>query len=128
MTGLRYNIFKSDKTFQNLAPRFSAKYHITDKINLKAASGIYYQYLHCVPRFIVADIWSTSNKYQAESKSTHYIFGYQQEIAKDYEFEAEVFYKIYDRTAEPDPFFQPLVFETAVSKKSHRITVLPGIR
>ena len=95
-TGLRYNLFKSDTTFQNIAPRFSMKYRISDKVNLKAATGIYYQYLHKVPRFFVSDIWSMSNRFQAESKSVHYILGYQQEIKDDYEFEIEAFYKNYE--------------------------------
>jgi len=93
--GLRYNLFNSDTTYQHLSPRFSAKYRLTDKINLKAATGLYYQYLHRIPRFIVSDIWTSSNKYQKASSSIHYILGYQQEIADDYEFEVEGYYKTY---------------------------------
>jgi len=94
--GIRYNFFNSDTSFHNIAPRFSAKYRLTEKINLKAAAGVYYQYLHRVPRFIVSDIWTASNKYQNQSKSVHYILGYQQEIDKDYEFEIETYYKDYE--------------------------------
>ena len=94
-TGLRLNYFDSDTSFNNFAPRFSAKYRLTEKINLKAAAGIYYQYLHRIPRFIVSDIWTLSNKYQNQSSSYHYILGYQQEFAKDYEFEIETYYKDY---------------------------------
>ncbi len=94
-TGLRYNYFRSDEIFQNVEPRFSAKYRITDKANIKAATGVYYQYLHHVPRFLFADIWTTSNKFQKPSKAIHFILGYQQELAKDIEFEVETFYKDY---------------------------------
>jgi hypothetical protein len=93
--GLRFNYFDTDTSFNNFAPRFSAKYKLTEKINLKAAAGIYYQYLQRVPRFIVSDIWTNSNKYQNQSSSYHYILGYQQEFDKDYEFEFEVYYKDY---------------------------------
>ena len=98
--GIRYNYFKVDTTFQHVAPRFSVKYRLTDKINLKAATGTYYQYLHRIPRFIAASIWSTSNKQQHAAKSNHFVLGYQQEIAEDYEFEIEGFYKQYNNIYE----------------------------
>jgi len=94
--GLRYNLFNSDTTYQNLAPRFSMKYRLSDKINLRAATGVYYQYMHRIPRFFMTSIWSVSNKYQQESSSRHFILGYQQEINKDYQLEAEVFHKEYN--------------------------------
>ena len=94
--GIRLNVFKSDTTYKNISPRFSAKYRISDKINIKLATGSYQQYLHKVPRFIVADIWTTSDKYHSESKSKHYIVGYQQEIKDDYELEIEAFHKSYE--------------------------------
>jgi len=93
--GLRYNYFKSDELFHHLAPRFSVKYRLTDKSNFKLSAGKYHQYLHRIPRFIAAAIWSTSNKYQKPASAQHYILGYQQEIADDYELEIEGFYKTY---------------------------------
>jgi len=93
--GFRYNFFDADTNYQNISPRFSAKYRLTDKSNLKAATGIYHQYLHRIPRFITADIWTTSNRFQEESTAIHYILGYQQEVKKDYEFEIEAYYKEY---------------------------------
>ncbi|MEJ2053139.1 MAG: TonB-dependent receptor, partial [Calditrichaceae bacterium] len=95
-TGIRYNYFDADTSYQNFSPRLSAKYRLTDKINLKAAAGIYYQYLHRVPRFITSDIWTNSNSFQKPSRSIHYILGYQQEIRKDYQFETEAYYKEFD--------------------------------
>ena len=94
--GLRYNLFRSDADFQNLDPRFSVKYRLSDKVNLKAATGIYHQYLHRVPRFIATDIWTTSNQFQEASRSVHYILGYQQELARNYQLEVETFYKTYN--------------------------------
>ncbi|MCC7429962.1 TonB-dependent receptor [bacterium] len=104
-SGVRYNVFKSDKTFQNVEPRFSLKYKLTDTINLKAATGIYHQYLHRIPRFFISDIWTVSNSYQKESTSYHYILGFQQEIDKDYELEIETFYKVYKNIYSFDPTF-----------------------
>jgi len=94
--GLRYNYFDTDTSFQHIEPRLSLKYRLTDKINLKAATGIYHQYLHRIPRFIAADIWTVSNKYQRASESRHMVVGYQQEMSEDYEFEAEAYYKTYE--------------------------------
>ncbi|MBT4735526.1 MAG: TonB-dependent receptor plug domain-containing protein, partial [Candidatus Marinimicrobia bacterium] len=61
--GLRFNHFSSDKTFRNLAPRLSVKHRLTDTFNLRAATGVYYQYLHRVPRFAFTDIFISSNQH-----------------------------------------------------------------
>jgi len=98
--GMRYNLFISDRTFQNLDPRFSLKYRLTDKSNLKLATGLYHQYLHRIPRFIATDIWTTSNQFQDESDSGHLIVGYQREMARNYQLEVEIFYKDYDNIYE----------------------------
>jgi len=94
--GLRFNYFDTDTSFADFAPRFSAKYRLTEKMNLKAAAGVYHQYLQRVPRFIISDIWTNSNRHQKQSTSYHYILGFQQEIDKDYEFEVEAYYKDYE--------------------------------
>ena len=93
--GLRYDLFSADKTFQHLDPRLAVKYRLTDTVNLKAAAGIYHQYLHRVPRFIATDIWTTSNQYQDESSASHLILGYQQEFARNFQFEVETYCKDY---------------------------------
>ena len=95
VAGLRYNLFDSAKTFHNVAPRLAAKYRLTEKINLRAAAGIYYQYLHRVPQFAFTDIWTTSNEFQDESRSAHFILGWQQEVKRNFQFEVETFYKSY---------------------------------
>lgn len=93
--GLRYNLFDADKNFQNLAPRLSAKYRLTDSVNLKAAGGIYYQYLHRISRAFIADIWFASSKFQQESSSRHAIFGITKDFSNDVQVEVEAFYKDY---------------------------------
>ena len=44
---------------------------------------------------MIADIWTTSNKGLAGSKSNHYIFGYQRELPGKISLEIEGFYKTY---------------------------------
>lgn len=94
-TGLRFNYFNSDKNFQKVAPRFTAKYRLTDSINLKAAAGIYYQFLHRIPRAFIADIWTASNKFQNASSSEHFILGYQQDFSDNFQLVMEAYYKNY---------------------------------
>ena len=93
--GLRFNQFSSDKTFRNLAPRLSIKHRLTDTFNLRAATGVYYQYLHRVPRFAFTDIFISSNQHQAESSSVHAIVGMQKEWARNVQIEIEAFWKDY---------------------------------
>ena len=93
--GLRYNLFTSDTTYQNLTPRLAVKYKLDDHSSLKAAAGIYKQYLHRIPRFFVADIWTIADKYNRESTAQHAILGYQRELANVFQCEVEAFYKNY---------------------------------
>lgn len=93
--GVRYNLFDSEKTFQDWEPRFSAKYRLTNTVNIKAATGIYHQYLHRIARPFFSDIWSASNRFQDQSRSNHFIFGIQKEIATNYQFEIEGYVKEY---------------------------------
>jgi hypothetical protein len=71
------------------------KYRLTANSNLKAATGIYHQYLHRIPQAFISNIWTTSDQYQRESISNHYIMGYQREILDHFFFETEVYYKTY---------------------------------
>ncbi len=93
--GIRLNYFVADKNFFDVAPRFALKYRLDDKSTLKFSTGIYHQYLHRIPRFAFADIWTTSNKVLKPSTSVHYIFGYQRELPGAFQLEAEVYYKTY---------------------------------
>jgi hypothetical protein len=93
--GTRYTYFKSDTANHNWAPRFSVKYRVSEEGTLKLAAGRYYQYLHRISRFFISDIWTVSGKYQDKAHAHHYLIGYQQEIATDYELEIEAFYKDY---------------------------------
>jgi len=94
-TGLRYNYFDSEKDYQNIGPRFSAKYKLTETTNLKFATGIYHQYLHRVAMAFVSSLWTTSDRYQRESTSTHLIGGFQKELNDHFFLEVEGYYKNY---------------------------------
>ena len=97
------------------------KYRLTDKINLKAATGLYYQYLHRIPRFIATDIWTTSNHYQDESQALHLVLGYQQEFARNFQFELETFYKDYSNIYEFNQTFLTELEETGFNEKNQPV-------
>lgn len=119
--GLRYNLFQADRTFQNLDPRLAVKYRLTDKINLKAATGLYHQYLHRIPRFIATDVWTTANQYQDESDARHFILGYQQEFARNYQLEVETFYKDYSNIYQFNQTFITELEETGFDAENRPI-------
>jgi hypothetical protein len=93
--GIRFDYFVSDRNFQNIDPRLSVKYRLTETTNLKFATGIYHQYVEKVERGFIVGIWTTADKYVNGSKAYHYILGFQKEFAKEYQFEAEAYYKKY---------------------------------
>lgn len=93
--GVRYDYFNSDKDYQNLDPRLSLKYRLTETSNLKFSTGIFHQYLNRIPRLFLTSIWTSADKYAKGSKANHYILSFQKEISNIYEFEMEVYYKEY---------------------------------
>ncbi len=93
--GLRVNHFSSDKDFVSWEPRFSIKYRVDTKQSVKFATGAYHQFLHRIPRFLIADIWTTTNSERTYSKSNHYIVGWQRELPQGLQLEVEAFYKDY---------------------------------
>lgn len=93
--GLRFNHFSSDKDFVSWEPRFSVKYRVDTKQSVKFATGTYHQFLHRIPRFLIADIWTTTNSERTYSKSNHYILGWQRELPQGLQLEVEAFYKDY---------------------------------
>ncbi|MDX2197073.1 MAG: TonB-dependent receptor [Cytophagales bacterium] len=87
-----------------IEPRFAANYNLTDKLKLKAASGLYYQFANRITREDILagsrDFWllSESDKIPVSS-SQHYILGSTYESSK-YVISAEVFYKNYQGLTE----------------------------
>lgn len=93
--GVRLDHFDSDTSFVRVGPRGSVKYRLTSTVSLKAAGGVYHQFLHRVPRPFVADVWSFANQYQGPSTAYHAIFGLQKELADHFQLEIEPYYKRY---------------------------------
>ncbi len=104
-SGLRFDYFRNQRRFHDLAPRFSFKYRLTETINLKSALGYYHQYLFRIPRTFVADIWTSSDEYYGSSNAQHYIIGFQKELAQDWELEIETYYKDYENLYSFSYFF-----------------------
>ncbi len=116
--GLRYNRFNTERTFNDWAPRLSMKYRLSKTINLKASTGVYYQYLHKIPRPFIADIWTTSDNNYDRSQAVHYILGFQKEVANNLELEVETYYKSYSNLYSLKNYF--LDFEPSSYDKTGR--------
>jgi hypothetical protein len=93
--GLRADFFDSDVNYKNLDPRLSIKYRLSEIENLKFSTGIYHQYTNRIPRLFFVSIWTTADEYIQGSQSTHFVLGYQREIASKLELEVEAYYKDY---------------------------------
>lgn len=93
--GMRFDHFRSERRFSNVDPRATVKYRLNETTNLKAAAGVYHQYLHQIPRAFFAGIWTTSDKYQKGSKAYHFIAGIEKELRDNLHLQVESYYKIY---------------------------------
>jgi len=93
--GLRYNLFDTATNYTQWAPRMSLKYRLSDAINVKAAGGVYSQFLHRIPRAFIADIWSSSNQFQRGATAYHGIFGIQKDFGI-FQLEIEGYHKQYE--------------------------------
>jgi hypothetical protein len=93
--GLRYNFFRSDINYQNLDPRFTIRYRLSELSNLKFSAGVYHQYLTRIPRLFLTSIWTSADQYSKGSSANHFILGYQREIDQILSLEIELFYKRY---------------------------------
>ena len=103
--GVRANYFDSDKDYKNLVPRLSIKYRLTETSNLKFATGIYHQYANRIPRLFFVSIWTSADEYVKGSSASHFILGYQRELAKNIEFEIEGYFKNYTNIYSYNPTF-----------------------
>lgn len=93
-TGFRTNYFNSQKKIILVEPRGSIKYRLTESSNIKAAGGLFYQFLHRIPMDMYG-VWMTSNDYYKPSSALHAILGYQYQWQDIYELEVETYYKKY---------------------------------
>ncbi len=93
--GLRYTQFQSDKTFTHFLPRLSVKYRLSATSNIKFATGIYSQYLDSIQRLFFSSIWMAADKNINNSKATHYVLGYQKQVANYFVLDVESYIKYY---------------------------------
>ncbi len=93
--GLRYSRYRGATSLHHIEPRMALKYRLTAASMVKVATGLYHQYVHRVPRFVAADIWTTANAHQGASRAVHYIVGYQREWHRLGQIEVEAFHKRY---------------------------------
>ena len=94
--GLRCHLFAADRDFTALAPRAALTYRPTARRTIRAATGIYHQYLNRIPRVFITDIWTTANASQRGSRARHFILAIQQEVTDQVGVELEGYYKDYD--------------------------------
>lgn len=104
-TGLRAEYFDSDKDYKNIDPRLTIKYRLSETSNLKFSSGIFHQYANRIPRLFFVSIWTSADEFVKGSYASHFILGYQREIAKSIEFEIEGYYKDYSNIYSYNPTF-----------------------
>jgi len=110
LPGMRFTYFNiTGKTYSE--PRFSINYNITDKFQLKFATGRYYQFVNRVVREDIMagsrDFWilSDGNKVPV-GEAIHYITGISYN-ANNYLFSAEAYYKDLTGLTEYSNRFKP---------------------
>lgn len=104
-TGIRAEYFDSDRDYKNLDPRLTIKYRLSETSNLKFSSGIFHQYANRIPRLFFVSIWTSADEFVKGSYASHFILGYQKEIAKSIEFEIEGYFKDYSNIYSYNPTF-----------------------
>ncbi len=103
--GIRAEYFDSDKDYKNIDPRLTIKYRLSETSSLKFSSGLFHQYANRIPRLFFVSIWTSADEYVKGSSASHFILGYQREIARNIEFEVEAYYKNYSNIYSYNPTF-----------------------
>ena len=111
--GLRLENYSSTNSWF-VEPRLSSNYQLTDNVSLKAAFGIYHQFVNRIVNEDVTegsrDFWVLADTSIPASKAIHYVLGaaWQND---GYVFDIEGFYKTLDNIAEFTQRFQRNAFE-----------------
>lgn len=112
ITGIKeYDQWESIKTYNNLEPRLSVKYQLSDDRSLKASYMRTVQNIHLVSNTTAAtpvDVWTPSTNNLMPQTANQVALGYFQNFRKNtYELTAEVYYKtmsnLLDYIIEPNP-------------------------
>jgi hypothetical protein len=93
-TGFRFNYWDSSK-IATVDPRIAIRYQLQEDIVLKAAWGIFHQYLRLAtqPDFTFFDTWLPTDNTVPASKATHYIFSIETKPFEGYDLNFDVYYK-----------------------------------
>lgn len=93
-TGLRGYYFAQNKSFL-LDPRFSFRVQLNNDITVKAAWGIYHQYLRLAsnPNFSFFDTWLPTDSSLGASSSQHFILSLETKPMEDISLNFDIYYK-----------------------------------
>lgn len=99
--GFRVNYWtKSDQTLVD--PRLAARWQITEGVAVKAAWGLYHQYLRLAssPDFSFFDTWLPTDQTSPTGRAVHYIAAIETKPWEGYDFNFDVYYKTLDNINE----------------------------
>ncbi len=96
--GLRFNHF-SNGGYTGLSPRLAIRYQLGLNTYLKAASGVYHQYIFRLARefqgiSLLSNVWALADSTADPSRSIHYVAGVETKLAQ-MDVDVEVYYKDY---------------------------------
>ncbi|MBU3699741.1 MAG: TonB-dependent receptor [Candidatus Kapabacteria bacterium] len=92
--GLRGNYWTSSEQFL-LDPRLAARLQLSEDVAVKAAWGIYHQYLRLAsaPDFSFFDTWLPSDRSVPPGRADHYVLSVESSPLEGYDFNVDVYYK-----------------------------------
>lgn len=93
--GIRGNYWSLSET-ATVDPRLAVRYQLTEDVAVKAAWGIYHQYLRlaAAPDFSFFDTWMPTDTTVAAGRSDHYIVSVETKPFKDFILNFDVYYKV----------------------------------
>ena len=97
--GLRFNHF-SNGGHTGWSPRIAARYQLGVDTYLKAATGVYHQYIFRLARefqgiSLLSNVWALADSTADPSRSIHYVAGIETKL-RQVDIDVEVYYKDYD--------------------------------
>jgi hypothetical protein len=97
--GLRFNHF-SNGGYTGWAPRLAGRYQLGADTFLKAATGVYHQYIFRLARefqgiSLLSNVWALADSTADPSRSIHYVAGFETRVGGT-DVDIEGYYKDYD--------------------------------
>ncbi len=119
--GMRMSYFDATKKVY-FEPRLSATYAVNDRLKVKSAWGIYYQFAKQVEREDISNgsrnFWVLANNSTLPvTSSTHYIVGFSYEL-DDYLFDVEAYYKDINNDTRYSLRFNPNISRGLVAEEA----------